>query len=463
VTTDGGKKWADVTPPVIKPWQKISVMDAGHFDVNTAYAAVNTIRLDDLRPHIYRTNENGGKTWKEIVHGIPENENVNVVREDPHRRGLLFAGTERAVYVSFDDGENWDSLRLNMPATSVRDLILKDDDIAVATHGRGFWILDNITALRQPEVSSQETILFKPQTAMRVRWNVNTDTPVPPDEPMGENPPEGAMIDYRLGNDVSGPVALEIKDGKGTVVRRYASTDSVAPPDSKLKIPRYWVQPPRVLSGTPGLHRFFWDMHLEPLQGVDPEYPMNAVFQKTATQPTGPWVVPGNYSLVLSAGGKSFTQALTVKMDSRVKSATADLAKQFELSKGLYDMRAALQPIGKSFASLAAELTKAKEKAGEKPVKQTVEELIKKLQEFANPDQVRTGQALELDVLKKVEKLIGDLQAVDAAPTSQAQAAAVDLQGKARSVMERWPAMSQEVVALNSELEATGIERIKFP
>ena len=258
-------------------------------------------------------------------------------------------------------------------------------------------------------------------------------------------------------------MTLEIKDGKGTVVRRYASTDPVAPPDPKLKIPRYWVQPPRVLSGAPGLHRFFWDMHLEPLQGVDPEYPMTAVFQKTAAQPTGPWVVPGNYSVVLSAGGKSFTQPLTVKMDPRIKSSAADLAKQFELSKALYDLRAALQPIGKSFASLAAELKKAKEKAGEKPVKQKVEELIKKLQEFANPDQVRSGQALELDVLNKVEKLFGDLQEVDAGPTSQAQAAAVDLQGKARSVMERWPAMSQEVAALNSELEAAGVEKIKVP
>jgi photosystem II stability/assembly factor-like uncharacterized protein len=462
LTTDGGKKWADVTPPVITPWQKISVMDAGHFDVNTAYAAVNTIRLDDLRPHIYRTND-GGKTWKEIVHGIPDNENVNVVREDPHRRGLLFAGTERAVYVSFDDGENWSSLRLNMPATSVRDLILKDDDIAVATHGRGFWILDNITALRQPEVASPETILFKPQTAMRVRWNLNTDTPLPPDEPVGENPPEGAMIDYRLGDDASGPVTLEIKDSKGTVVRRYASTDPIAPPDPKLKIPRYWVQPSRVLSGAPGLHRFFWDMHLEPLQGVDLEYPMTAVFQKTAPQPTGPWVLPGNYSLVMSAGGKSFTHPLTLKMDPRVKSSTADLAKQFDLSKALYDLRGVLQPIGKSFASLAAELTKAKQKAGEKPVKQKIEEFIKKLQEFANPDQVRAGQALELDVLNKVAKLFGDLQEVDAAPTSQAQVAAADLQGKARSVMERWPTISQEVAALNSELESAGIEKIKFP
>ena len=167
VTTDGGKNWKDVTPPAITPWQKISIVDAGHFDANTAYAAVNTIRLDDLRPHIYRTNDSG-KTWKEIVNGIPANENVNVVREDPRRRGMLFAGTERAVYVSFDDGENWRPLRFNMPATSVRDLILKDDDIAVATHGRGFWILDNISALRQPEINNDATVLFKPETAMRV-------------------------------------------------------------------------------------------------------------------------------------------------------------------------------------------------------------------------------------------------------------------------------------------------------
>ena len=159
LTTDGGKNWTDVTPPQIGPWWKVSLMDASHFDANTAYAAVNTIRLDDLRPHIYRTND-AGKTWQEIVRGIPENENVNAVREDPQRRGLLFAGTERAVYVSFDDGENWQSLRLNMPATSVRDLIVKDDDIAVATHGRGFWILDNITPLRQLQPNEEATRLF---------------------------------------------------------------------------------------------------------------------------------------------------------------------------------------------------------------------------------------------------------------------------------------------------------------
>ncbi|HEX8897452.1 MAG TPA: hypothetical protein VF751_02045, partial [Chthoniobacterales bacterium] len=427
-----------------------------------AYAAVNTIRLDDLRPHIYRTNDSG-KTWKEIVRGIPENENVNVVREDPRRRGLLFAGTERAVYVSFDDGENWRSLRLNMPATSVRDLIVKDDDLAVATHGRGFWILDNITALRQPEIGEQAPILFKPQTALRVRWDLNTDTPLPPGEPAGENPPEGAMIDYRLSADATGPVTLEIKDSKGAVVRRYASTDPVPPPDPKLKIPRYWVRPIQPLPAAPGLHRFSWDMHFEPLKNADAEYPMRAVFQKTAAQPTGPWVVPGEYSVVLTAGGKNFTQRLTVKMDPRVKASGADLAKQFELSKALYDTRATLQPIGKSFESLVAELGKAKEKAGDTQVKEKIEALNKKLQEFADPVRVRTGQSLELDVLSKVKKLFGDLQEADAAPISATEAAAVQIQRDAKSVVERWRAMPQEVASLNAALETAGLEKIKAP
>jgi photosystem II stability/assembly factor-like uncharacterized protein len=462
LTTDGGKNWKDVTPPAITAWQKISVMDAGHFDANTAYAAVNTIRIDDLRPHIYRTTDSG-KTWKEIVRGIPANENVNVVREDPRRRGMLFAGTERAVYVSFDDGESWGPLRLNMPATSVRDLILKDDDIAVATHGRGFWILDNITALRQPEIGGQGTILFKPQAAMRVRWNFNTDTPLPPDEPAGENPPEGAMIDYQLGSEATGPVTLEIKDSKGNVARRYASTDPVPPPDPKLKIPRYWVQPPQTLAAAPGLHRFYWDMHLQPLKEVDPAYPMTAVLQKTAPEPTGPWVAPGDYSVVLTVAGKTFTQPLPVKMDPRVKASSADLAKQFALSKALYDTRATLLPIGKSFESLLAEVAKAKEKAGDKPVKEKIEALNLKLQAFADPIRVRTGQSLQFDVLSKVEKLFGDLQEVDAAPTVVTETAAVEIHGAAKSAIERWRSLPQDVAALNSVLEASGLEKIKFP
>jgi photosystem II stability/assembly factor-like uncharacterized protein len=462
LTTDGGKTWKDVTPAALGPWQKVSILDASHFDANTAYAAVNTIRLDDLRPHIYRTNDSG-KTWKEIVHGIPENENVNVVREDPVRRGLLFAGTERTVHVSFDDGESWSPLRLNLPATSIRDLILKDDDIAVATHGRGFWILDNITALRQKEFAAEETFLFKPQTALRIRWNLNTDTPLPPDEPVGENPPEGAMIDYRIGANTSSPVTLEIKDSKGSVVRRYASTEPVPTPDPKLRIPRYWVKPTQPLSAEPGFHRFYWDVHAEPYKGGEADYPMTAIYQKTAPQPTGPWIMPGEYSAVFTAGTKSFTQPLSVKMDPRIKTPAADLAKQFELSKALYDARVMLEPIGKSFESLAGELAKAKEKAGDQPVKEKIEALTKKLQEFVDPARVRAAQSPELDVLSKVRSLFGDLQEVDAGPTSQAEAAARDLQRDAKSVAERWRALAPEVASLNTALEAARLDKINFP
>jgi photosystem II stability/assembly factor-like uncharacterized protein len=233
LTTDGGATWTDVTPPDLRdrPWAKVSLMDASHFDAQTAYAAINTFRLDDLRPHIYRTRD-GGKTWTEIVAGIPDGGTVNVVREDPVRRGLLFAGTELAVYVSFDDGDSWQSLRGNMPATSIRDLVVKDDDLVVGTHGRSFWILDDITPLRRiaPAALQDAAFLFPPQQAWRFRWNKNTDTPLPPDEPAGQNPPDGAIVHYFLKGAAAGPVTLEIVDGAGTVVRRYRSDDTPEPP-----------------------------------------------------------------------------------------------------------------------------------------------------------------------------------------------------------------------------------------
>src|SRR5256714_792830 len=283
LTTDGGAHWTDVTPSQIKAWQKISIIDAGHFDAQTAYAAINTLRLDDMRPHIYRTH-NAGKTWTEITNGIPDGQTVNVVREDTERKGLLFAGTERAAYVSFDDGNHWQPLRLNMPATSVRDLVIKGDDIIVATHGRGFYILDDITPLRQinSEVEHSRAFLFKPQTALRVRWNTNTDTPIPPDEAAGENPPDGAVIDYYLGHPASGPVTLEIRDSNGQTVQKFSSADPAPKIDPALNIPTYWVRPPQMLSVEPGMHRFLWDMHYAPVPGVAPEYPISAVYRNTA-------------------------------------------------------------------------------------------------------------------------------------------------------------------------------------
>jgi photosystem II stability/assembly factor-like uncharacterized protein len=458
LTTNGGKTWNDVTPPTISAWQKISIIDAGHFDANTAYAAVNTLRLDDVRPHIYRTHD-GGKTWAEIVHGIPGGQTVNVVREDTRRRGLLFAGTERAVYMSLDDGDNWESLRLNMPATSIRDLIIKEDDLAVATHGRGFWILDNISPLRQWTKDEANTVLFKPQTAVRIRWSLNTDTPLPPDEPAGENPPDGAMIDYFLAED--SPLTLEIKDNKGDLVRRYSSTDAPVLPDArKLKIPGYWIRPPRLLSTQRGLHRFLWDMHYTPLPGVEPEYPMSAVNRDTPPSPTTPWVVPGEYTVVLTAGGKSCTQPLTVKMDPRVKMSQVELEKQLTLSQQLGDVRAGLEPIGKIFDSLVEQMTKLRDQSLPKNVEEKLNALNSKLTELG-PPRPRPGQTPSLHALDSAKDLFQQIQGVDAVPTDRVKAAVNDVRGQATELTQRWKEIiAQEVPALDQELQAAGLARL---
>src|ERR1035437_449732 len=340
LTKDGGKTWKNVTPPVITSWSKISLMDASHFDVNTVYAAVNRIRLDDMHPHIYKTKD-GGKTWKEIINGLPDDP-INVVREDPVRKGLLFAGSETAVYVSFDDGEHWQSLRLNMPATSIRDLIIKDDDLVIGTHGRSFWILDDITPLRQltlpdrqagNQLVNQSVILYKPANAYRVRWNMWTDTPLPQEEPAGENPPDGAIIDYYLNTNAKN-IALEIQDAKGNPIRKYSNTDTMYKiPD--VNIPLYWIRPQQILSSEKGSHRFLWDMRYTPLN-VPPSYPISATFKNTAPSETSPWVMPGAYIAKLIVDGKTYSESFVVKMDPRVKTSVKDLQQQHDISLIVY-------------------------------------------------------------------------------------------------------------------------------
>ena len=336
LTRDGGKSWKNVTPPEISSWSKISMMDAGHSGTNTAYAAVNRIRCNDNHPYIYKTTD-AGKTWKKIVNGLPDDP-VNVVKEDPLQQGLLFAGTETTVYVSFDDGEHWQSLRGNMPASSIRDLIIKDDDIVVATHGRSFWILDNITPLRQlaGNLNKQSVVLYKPQTTYRVRWSNYTDTPMPPEEPAGQNPPDGAMIDYYLPAGVSG-IKLEILDAKGNLVRTYTNKDTLYK-TGELNVPPYWIRPQQILSAEKGHHRFLWDMKYTPLN-VPPSFPISAVYMNTVPDPTSPWVMPGNYTARLLVDGKTYTQTFTIKMDPRVKTPLAALQQQHDLSLQCYSER----------------------------------------------------------------------------------------------------------------------------
>lgn len=464
LTVDGGAHWSDTTPAQVSAWQKISIIDASHFDAQTAYAAVNTIRLDDLRPHIYRTHD-GGKSWAEIRNGIPDGETVNVVREDTMRKGLLFAGTERAVYVSFDDGDHWQTLRLNMPATSVRDLIVKDDDIVVATHGRGFWILDDITPLRQldAKIESSNAFLFRPQTALRVRWNTNPDTPLPPDVAAGENPPDGAVLDYYLGKPAKGPITLEILDAETKVVRSYSSEDQEPPTDPTLNIPTYWIRPPQKLSREPGVHRFLWDMHYQPIPNVRPDYPIAAVYRNTPPAPTSPWGMPGQYTVVLTVNGERYTQPLTVKMDPRVKTSTADLGKQFALSRQLYDEWLTLQPMASHVNDISSQLANLKAQAKQETTLGAIDALGKKLQELTGAATARPGAPLNLVVLARAQTLFGVIQDVDAAPTIQVTAAVADVQREVQTFLGRWRAIeSQDIPALNQQLQAAGLPIIRM-
>lgn len=365
VTRDGGATWQDVTPPSLGPWAKVSIMDASHVDKDTAYAAINTLRLDDLRPHILRTRD-GGKSWQEIVSGLPDGAPVNVVRTDPRRPGLLFAGTETTVYVSFNDGDSWHSLRVNLPATSVRDLVIKDDDLVIGTHGRSFWILDDITPLRQwrKEVVDAELHLFAPQQAWRVRWNMNTDTPLPPEEPAGQNPPDGAVIHYYLKSDVGSVVTLDILDSAGQVVRTFRSDDQPERWPADRDIPDYWIRPFRPLLATAGLHRFVWDLHYPPPRSLSPGYPISGVFANTWLEPRGPWVPTGPYTARLRVNGETREQTFMVKMDPRVKAPASALQTQFDLSMrawtAMNDSLKHLDEVQATRKALKDALTKAK-------------------------------------------------------------------------------------------------------
>lgn len=467
ITTDGGTHWTDVTPPQLQPWAKVSILDAGHFDRDTAYAAVNTFRLDDLRPHIYRTHD-AGKTWTEIVNGMPDNAPTNVVREDPKRKGLLYAGTERAVYVSFNDGDQWQPLRLNMPATSVRDLGVKNDDLIAATHGRGFWILDDITPLRQIEASApaSDDCLFRPETAVRVRWDMNTDTPLPPDVAAGQNPPDGAIVDYYLGASPSGPVTLEILDSSGQLIRRYSSTDPVPPVDPMLPIPQYWVRPPQVLSTAPGMHRFLWDMHYPPLPHRKPVYPIAAVYRNTAPQPTSPWVMPGNYTVRLTANGRTYTQPLVIEMDPRVHTTTAAFEQQFTLSKQIYDDLVRSSDALQQLRDLRTQLRQLRDRAANGPAAAAITALDQKAEALegrerffgrAAPSGPPTFASANADLFM----LMLLLQNADVPPTTQAVAAIPDRRRVLADVMQRWNNFkAHDVANLNAQLRQANLPQI---
>ena len=483
-THDGGKTWQDVTPPELTAWSKVAMIEASHFDNGSAYAAVNRFRLDDLHPYIYRTHD-GGKTWQKTSSGLP-NEPVNTVREDPVRKGLLFAGTEGSVYVSFDDGDHWQSLQLNLPHTSMRDLTIHQDDLVVGTHGRSFWILDDLTPLRQlsAAVADGDAYLFRPEAAFRVQRDTNTDTPLPPDEPAGENPPDGAVLDYYLKSAASGPVTLEVLDSGGKLVRRFASTDK---PDEvnlkELDVPLYWVQPPQVLSAAPGMHRFVWDLHYPPPDSLYHEYPISAIVRDTPRYPLGPTAGPGEYAVKLTVGGKEYSQPLTVNMDPRVKASPADLAKQFALETRIVGamhqdfeslqqvngLRSRLKNLHSQNAP-GAQSGQARTASLPQEVVDAMDALDKKAAAIGGGDEefdffsgVSGGRGENLTRLNgELNMLLANVSGADAAPTSQAAIAFSGLAAELQKQRRLWSKLkSQEVAPLNQKLKQAGLPPVR--
>ena len=432
VTRDGGAHWNDVTPPALGAWAKVSLMDASHFDKDTAFAAINTLRLDDLRPNILRTRD-GGKTWQPIVNGLPNGATVNVVREDPKRRGLLFAGTETTVYVSFNDGDSWQSLRVNLPATSIRDLVIKDDDLVIGTHGRSFWILDDITPLRQVSASvvASSTHLFEPQQAWRVRWNMNTDTPLPPEEPVGQNPPDGAIIHYFLKNDATGPVTLEILDGAGKVVRTFRSDDKPEEWPADRDIPDYWIRPHQPLQSKAGLHRFVWDLHYPAPLAQSYGYPISAVFANTWREPRGPWAHPGTYTVRLAANASVTEKKFELKIDPRVKASLDALKMQFDLSMKAYAMMTdSLKTLNDVRASRKL-FAQAIVSAASPEKKKALQAEDAKLAAFDGAGFAQLNQ--------QMAQILDAMQDTDDAPTSQLRAGFEQRAQAVTELMAAWP------------------------
>ena len=494
VTMDGGASWTNVTPPQIKAWTRIYNIEAGHFDTRTAYAAANTMRLDDMNPHFWRTHD-GGRTWTEIDGGIAPGAVANAIREDPERQGLLYASTDTQVWVSFDDGDHWHSLRLDMPAVSVRDIQVKDDstclcsDLVAGTHGRGFWILDDVTPLRQiaQAQSAHDAYLFKPETAVRVRFGTNDPTPWPPELLAGENPPPGGIIDYYLAADARGPVTLDLLDAGGRVVRSYSSDDSLLVPDPATDpagydkicqqdprapdcgVPLYWAAPQMALSTKAGMHRFSWDLHFNPIGERGPQGEGGtAVPHRTYPSVNAPWAPPGAYTVRLTVNGKVFAQPLTLRLDPRVKTATAGLQQLATLSREMYD------------GAVAAHAAYARARA-----------LIAGLDSLSGPDidafktQVESLAPAPRPTARgfarffrgapagppTLESLTGTMlsaamamQRADVAPTASQVAACDSARTQSASLMSRWTALETSgLAALNAKRKAAGLPAVVLP
>jgi photosystem II stability/assembly factor-like uncharacterized protein len=460
-TRDDGAHWDNVTPKTLTPWSKVGIIEASPFDADSAYAAVDRHRLDDFKPYVYRTHD-GGKSWTVLGAGIPDGSFVNAVRADPVRRGLLYAGTEKGAYVSFDDGDHWQPLQNKLPVTSVRDLEVHAADLVIATHGRGFYILDDVGALRQADanVAAAAAWLYAPADAVRVRHPEFTGTPMPKDEPMAANPPDGAYIDYTLKAAPKAPITLEILDDAGVVVRRYSSEDQPKPADlAKLETAPEWRKLPVTLATTPGMHRFVWPIRYAAAPALADGNPFA----------DGVWAPPGRYTVALTVDGQRLTKPLVIKPDPRVNLPADAYAQQFALARQIEQERTRIAIATQAVSKLQADIAKQREQVP--ALADDADALGAQLHALAgtraasNPHNgwsfpPRNVQTLRY-VAEALERFERAVDGSDNAPSPDARAGLTKTKPLADATLAAWSAwQAKELPAFNQKLQQAGREPV---
>jgi photosystem II stability/assembly factor-like uncharacterized protein len=464
-TADAGKHWRNVTPKGLPAWAKISSLDVSAAQPDTVYAAADNHRQADFSPHVWRTHDNGNH-WTDVGAGLPAHSFVSVVRPDPVRAGLLYAGTDLGVYFSRDDGAHWQSLQRNLPTAWVRDLLVHGDDLVAATQGRAIWILDDVTPLRQAG-NNAPAQLYAPAAAVRVRANENRDTPLPPGSPLGTNPPTGAIIDYRLAQAAHGPVTLEILDSNGQLIRRYSSNDQPAKLDANRYFQKGWLRPGAPLSAAAGMHRFVWDLRYPRPQAIEYGYSIAASWDSdTPLTPEGPLVLPGTYQVVLHVDGKSYRAPLQVTMDPREHVQTSELAAGLAFSRQIGHT---LQQVSQDYGQIQAvreQLDALHDRLGNDaanaPLRNSVDALGAKIKPLiSGSGEYSSNLHAMSDALTGIAT---DVEAADRAPNDGQHQALAEYQSNFAKAQTQWQAISHDdLPQLNRQLQAAHLPIVKIP
>ena len=462
MTRDGGAHWANVTPPKLPEWAKIAAIDISPLADGAAYVVADNQRQGDLTPRVWATRD-GGATWRDASGDLPRDHFVAVVRADPVRAGLLYAGTEVGAYISHDDGVHWSPLQGNLPTAWVRDLVVHGDDLVAATQGRAVWVLGDLALLRQadPAIGRSPVHLFTPAPATRVRANNNRDTPMPPDEPAGENPPAGAAVDYWLGAAAKGPVTLDIRDAAGALVQTLTSAPSPLPGADQYFADR-WVHPQAPLATTPGLHRTVWNLRWARPSAIEYNYSIGtAAGTDTPITPEGPLALPGVYRLTLHAGGREDHADLVVKKDPRGVAADADLAASLALSKGL---TAGLAKARRGYGEMAAahdQLIAVQGAAKAKPANDALTARIADLIKRATAPAQRPNFQIDGGILAAIET---DLEGADLAPTDPQRTVSGQTLAEIDTLWTAWTAVrDHDLAGLNADLAHARLKPVVIP